>query len=336
MGRKSISILGAGSWGSTLAIMLSQRHAVKVWEFDADQCEKIKKEGENKKFLPGIQFPEAIFISHNIKQVLEDTEITIFAIPSHTIRAMASRTKDLLKDKLIVNASKGLEEKSMKRISQILYEETENKNIFVISGPSHAEEVIRKQPTTVVLSSLQKDREKMKYLQNIFFNEYFRVYTNEDIVGVELGGALKNIIAIAAGLSDGMGFGSNTKAALMTRGMVEMQRLACKLGAQGDTLSGLSGMGDLITTCISPFSRNRHLGEQLGKGFSLKNILKNMIMIAEGVKTTKAAFRLSKKLKVDMPITEQLYKILYKNKSSRVAVSSLMLRTLRSETEGLE
>ncbi len=344
MGRKNlkiflkganISILGAGSWGTTLAVMLSERHNIKLWEFDKTQCEKIIKERENKKFLPGIKIPENIFISNNIEEVLNGTEIVLFVIPSHTIRKTAGKIKQYLKNKLIVSASKGLEAKNMKRMSEVLFEETGNKNIFIISGPSHAEEVSRKHPTTVVISSFAKDKEKMEYLQRIFITEYFRVYTNEDIIGVELGGALKNIIAIAAGISDGMGFGSNTKAALMTRGIAEIQRIGVKLGAKKETFAGLAGIGDLITTCISKYSRNRYVGEQLGKGRKLKEILKNMIMVAEGVKTTSAAYRLAKRLNVSMPITEEVYKILYKNKSARNAVFTLMLREPKPEIWGI-
>lgn len=344
MGRKSIDlflkginigILGAGSWGTTLAVMLSERHNIKLWEFDENQCNRLKVERENKKFLPGIKIPEKIFISNDIEEVLYNSEVVLFVIPSHTIRTTARKIRNLLKDKIIVSASKGLEEQNLKRISEILFEETGNKNIFVISGPSHAEEVSRKHPTTVVISSLNKDKKAMEYLQRIFITRYFRVYTNEDIIGVELGGALKNIIAIASGISDGMGFGSNTKAALMTRGIVEIQRLGIRLGAQKETFAGLAGIGDLITTCTSGYSRNRYVGEQLGQGKKLKDILKNMTMVAEGVKTTKAAYILAKKFNVNMPITEEVYKILYRNKSAKEAVLSLMMREPKPEIWGI-
>lgn len=332
---KNIGVLGAGSWGTTLAVMLSERHNVKLWEFDKKQCEKLKNERENKKFLPGIKIPEKIFISNDIEEVLYSSEIVLFVTPSHTIRTTARKIKKSLKDKIIVSASKGLEERNLKRMSEVLFEETGNKNIFVISGPSHAEEVSRRHPTTVVISSFNRDQKGMEYLQRIFITKYFRVYTNEDIIGVELGGALKNIIAIASGISDGMGFGSNTKAALMTRGIVEIQRLGVRLGAQKETFAGLAGIGDLITTCISAYSRNRYVGEQLGKGKKLKDILKNMTMVAEGVKTTKAAYSLAKKFNVNMPITEEVYKILYKNKSAKEAVLSLMMREPKPEIWGI-
>lgn len=328
---EKIGILGAGSWGTTLALLLSARHQVKVWEFDPHQCKTLNRLHLNKKFLPGIKIPEKVIFYNDINQVLIDSRIVIMAIPSHIIRSVVHHIKSQLKNKILINVAKGIENKTLKRISEILFEETKNTNIFTLSGPSHAEEVSRKIPTTVVIASLRKDLKELKELQSVFINTYFRVYTNEDIVGVELGGSLKNIIAIASGISDGLGFGSNTKAALMTRGLAEIQRLGVKMGAKPETFAGLAGMGDLITTCISPYSRNRYVGEELGKGKKLKEILKNMIMIAEGIKTTLSAYYLSKKHKVNMPITEQIYQILYKNKNPFLAVKDLMEREPKPE-----
>jgi len=327
----NIGVIGAGSWGTTLAIMLSERHNVRLWEFDKKQCEKIKNERENKKFLPNIKIPDNIFISNNAEEVITPSDIILFVVPSHTLRQNVQKMKKLLKDKILINAAKGLEENSMKRMSEILFEETGNENIFVISGPSHAEEVSRKLPTTVVIASLKNEKKKMEYLQKVFMTEYFRVYTNDDIIGVELGGALKNIIAIAAGISDGLGYGSNTKSAIMTRGLVEIQRFGIKLGAKPDTFAGLAGIGDLITTCISNFSRNRYVGEKLGKGMKLNEILNGMTMVAEGVRTTKATLNLAKKIKVTMPITEELYEILYNEKDVKESVLNLMLRAPKPE-----
>jgi len=329
---KHIGILGAGSWGTTLGILLSQRHKVRIWEFNHKQYIKLIKEKENKNFLPGIKLPSRLLFSNIIEEVINPSEIIIFALPSHTIRSTARKSKELLKNKLLISVSKGIENKTLKRISEILYEETKNKNIFALSGPSHAEEVSRKIPTTVVIASFSGSNYHLNYLQRIIMTEYFRVYTNQDIIGVELGGSLKNIIAIAAGISDGLGFGANTKAAIMARGMKEIQRLGIRMKAHPETFSGLAGIGDLITTCISPFSRNRYVGEQLGKGKKIKEILRNMVMIAEGVKTTKSVFYLAKKYNIEMPITEQVYQVIYRNKDPKKAVSALMLRKPKSET----
>ena len=329
---EKIGILGAGSWGTTLGVLLSQRHNVKIWEFDKNQYFKLIKHRENKKFLPNIKLPANLVFSNNINEVIQESDIIIIALPSHTIRKVIKTCKNLLKSKILISVAKGIENKTLKRISELLYEETRNKNIYILSGPSHAEEVSRKIPTTVVISSMNKDKKILEHLQRVFITEYFRVYTNEDIIGVELGGALKNIIAIAAGISDGLGFGSNTKAALMTRGIKEIQRLGIKMGAKPETFAGLAGIGDLITTCISAYSRNRFVGEQLGKGKKIKNILENMVMIAEGVKTTLSGYHLSKKFKVEMPITEQVYNVIYNNKNPKKAVKSLMLREPKVET----
>ncbi len=328
---EKIGILGAGSWGSTLACLLSNRHTVKVWEFDKEQCKKIIKHKENKKFLPGIKLPAKILFSNDINEILHDSNIIIIALPSHTIRSNLKKCSYLLKDKILISVSKGIENTTLKRVSEILYDETMNKKIAVLSGPSHAEEVSKNIPTTVVISSYSSNEKMLKYLQKIFITENFRVYTNKDIIGVELGGALKNIVAIASGISDGLGFGSNTKAAIMTRGMTEIRRLGIKMGAYPETFAGLAGIGDLIATCISKYSRNRFVGEELGKGKKLVDILNNMVMIAEGVKTTLSVYNLSKKHKISMPITEEIFNIIYRKKNTKKAVKSLMLREPKPE-----
>jgi glycerol-3-phosphate dehydrogenase (NAD(P)+) len=328
---EKIGILGSGSWGTTLGILLSNRHHVKMWEFDIKQFKKIVKNRENKKFLPGVKLPKNLNFTNDINEVIIDSDIIIIALPSHTIRNNLKSIKKQLKNKILICVSKGIENKTLNRMSEVIYDETNNSNIFSLSGPSHAEEVSNKIPTTVVIAPLKKNTKTLKRLQNIFMTEHFRVYTNDDIIGVELGGSVKNIIAIAAGISDGLGFGANTKAALMTRGMKEIQRLGIKMGAKADTFSGLAGIGDLITTCISHHSRNRFVGEELGKGRSIKTILNKMVMIAEGVKTTKSVYNLAKKFKIEMPITEQVYKILYRNGDPKKAVKSLMLRQAKSE-----
>ncbi|MDD5066048.1 MAG: NAD(P)-dependent glycerol-3-phosphate dehydrogenase [bacterium] len=328
---EKIAVLGAGSWGTTLAILLSRRHKVKVWDYDKEQCDKMNRERENKKFLPGVAIPEKIFFSSDADEILYKSNIVIFAIPTHFIRSVLKNTWDKVRNKILINVAKGIENKSLKRISEILYETTENPDIYTLSGPSHAEEVSRKVPTTVVIAGLNNDLRKLRYLQKIFITEYFRVYTNEDITGVELGGSLKNIIAIACGISDGLGFGSNTKAALMTRGLAEIQRLGIKMGAQAQTFAGLAGIGDLITTCISPFSRNRYVGEELGKGRKIRDILDGMVMVAEGVKTTLSAYSLAQKHKVNMPIIEEVHHIIYRKKNTLKAVKALMTRDPKPE-----
>ncbi len=328
---EKIAVLGAGSWGMTLAILLAERHNVKIWEFDKEQCEKLNKDRENKKFLPGIKIPDSIFISNNIEEVISDSNIVFFAVPSHIVRSLAARVKDLIKDKIIVNVAKGIDTDTLERLSEVIRKESNTDKVVVLSGPSHAEEVSRKIPTTVVISAIKESNIDLEYLQKVIMTDRFRVYTNDDIIGVELGGALKNIIAIASGISDGLGYGSNTKAALMTRGLAEIERLGIKLGAKRETFAGLTGMGDLITTCISKFSRNRFVGEELGKGKKLKEILNNMIMVAEGVKTTLAAYKLSRKYEVVMPITEEVYKILYEDKDAKESVTTLMLRSPKPE-----
>lgn len=328
---RKIGIIGAGSWGTTLAVLLSRRHRVKVWDYDSGHVERIRKDKENKKFLPGIILPERIGFFTDISDVLEDSPLILLAIPSHTIRSVVHTVRDRLKDKVLVNAAKGIENGSMKRISEILYEETGNRDIYTLSGPSHAEEVSRNIPTTVVIAGLKNSLKDLKSLQKIFITEYFRVYTNEDIIGVELAGSLKNVIAIACGMSDGLGFGSNTKAALMTRGLAEIQRLGIKMGAKPETFAGLAGMGDLITTCISPFSRNRHVGEELGRGKGVGRVLKGMVMVAEGVRTARSARELARQYRVNMPITEQVFHILFRKRDPLKAVKALMTREPKPE-----
>lgn len=329
--REQIGIIGAGSWGTTLALLLAKQHSVRVWEYDQKLCQQINQNHENKKFLPGRRIPGQILFTNNIETVIEPSSIILFVIPTHTIRSVIIPIRDKLKNKVLISAAKGIEEKTLKRISEILYEQTKNPEIYVLSGPSHAEEVSKGIPTTVVLASLKKKQNQLVRLQKILNTEQFRVYTNNDIIGVELGGALKNIVAIACGISDGLQFGANTKAAIMTRGLAEIKRLGIKLKARAETFAGLSGIGDLITTCISSYSRNRYVGEQLGKGRSIKDILKNMTMVAEGVKTTNSVYHLAKKLKIDMPITCEIYKIIYKDQDARKAVKALMTREPKAE-----
>ncbi|MCJ7645476.1 NAD(P)H-dependent glycerol-3-phosphate dehydrogenase [bacterium] len=333
---KSAAILGAGSWGITLAILLFEKgFFVKVWEFERKQAEILRKKCKLR-FLPWVDIPREIEITSSIPHVLEGVQLVVVALPSHVVRRVAKKIAEvsLPEDIIIVTASKGLEDRTLLRISQVLSEELPEKlreRIVVLSGPSHAEEVSRKIPTTVVVASTN---EKLnREVQKIFFTPYFRVYTNPDIVGVEMGGALKNIIAIAAGISDGLGLGDNSKAGLITRGVVEITRLGKALGAKPATFSGLSGMGDLIVTCTSGYSRNRNFGEKIGQGKTLKKALSEIKMVVEGIRTTKAAYQLAKKYKVSMPITNEVYSVLFKNKETSQAVRDLMLREAKPELE---
>lgn len=331
-----VTVLGAGSWGTTLALVLNQNdHLVSCWSFDKNDIDEINNTGENKKFLPGLSLPDAINFTIDLQGSIDTAEVVIVAIPSHAVRSVIQSLDLSKKAELVwVNVAKGIENETLLRISQVIKEvgHISDKNIAVLFGPSHAEEVSREIPTAIVSAS--KNDETAQLVQKIFMRPYFRVYSNLDIVGVELGGALKNIIAVAAGICDGAGFGDNTKAALITRGLVEINRLGIKLGAKADTFAGLSGMGDLIVTCTSQHSRNRYVGEQIGKGRSLQDVLNEMVMVAEGVKTTASAYELSLKEQVEMPITEQVYKTLFEDKPPVEAMQDLMTRASKIEDWG--
>ena len=333
---KSVAILGAGSWGITLAILLFEKgFFIKVWEFERKQAEILTKK-RKLRFLPWVDIPREIEITSSIFHALEGVQLVVVALPSHVVRRVAKKIAEvsLPEDIIIVNVAKGLEDKTLLRMSEVLSEELDGKlreRIVVLSGPSHAEEVSRKIPTTVVVAS--KNEKLNREVQKIFFTPYFRVYTNSDIIGVEMGGALKNIIAVAAGIGDGLGLGDNSKAALITRGLVEITRLGKVLGAKTATFSGLSGMGDLIVTCTSNYSRNRNFGQKIGQGKTLKKALSEIKMVVEGIRTTKAAYQLAKKYKISMPITEEVYNVLFKNKKPSQAVRDLMLREAKPELE---
>ncbi len=330
-----IAVLGAGSWGTTIAVLLSENgHDVGLWEFFDDQAAALKNDGENKKFLPGITIPKTIDITSNLEQVLKDSDITVFVVPSHVTRQTAKSSgacASFNRKTLVVNAAKGLEEGTLKRMSEVLMDELpiEDSQLFCLIGPSHAEEVSRHMPTSVVVAGAKNPA--MQRVQKAFFSPYFRVYTNEDLLGVEIAVALKNVIAIAAGVCDGLGYGDNTKAALLTRGLVEIARLGCAMGARRETFSGLAGIGDLIATCCSRHSRNRYVGERIGAGETLDRILGEMVMVAEGVRTAGAAIQLGKRLGVELPIIESTAGILFEGKSPEDALSDLMNRPLQDE-----
>ncbi|MDI6758771.1 MAG: NAD(P)H-dependent glycerol-3-phosphate dehydrogenase [Candidatus Omnitrophota bacterium] len=328
----NIGVLGDGGWGTTLAVLLSKKgFKVTLWGAFKDNVSLIKKTRENKKFLPGIKIPKEIEITHDLESAFKEKDLIVLAIPSQFIREILIKIKHLgnLHKTIFLSVSKGIEIGSLKRISEIIHEELGRVKLAVLSGPTIAHEVALCIPTVAVVAS--NDEGVKKYLQGIFSTDRFRIYTSEDVPGVELGGSLKNIIAIACGISDGLGFGANTKAALLSRGLVEISRLGAAMGAKLSTFNGISGLGDLVTTCISSYSRNRSLGEQIGKGKTLKQIQAHMQMIAEGVPTAKSAYLLSLKFNVDMPIIKETYNVLYKNKPPFKALNDLMAREKKSE-----
>lgn len=328
---KKIAVIGSGSWGTALAVMLNQYgHAVTIWSWKQEEAERIRSEGENKEFLPGVLVSKEIQIETEPEKAVADAEIVIAAVPSKFVRVNMEKFSPFLKkEQIIVNVAKGLEDGTLFRLSEVIREVVPQCETAVLSGPSHAEEVGRGIPTACVIACEKEAVSKM--IQAEFMNPTFRLYTNTDVTGVELGAALKNVIALAAGMSDGLQFGDNTKAALMTRGMSEIKRLGMALGGRAETFAGLSGIGDLIVTCTSMHSRNRRAGILLGQGESLENTLKKVHMVVEGVNTAKAAFALSQKFHVDMPITQEINAVLFAGKNARQAVLDLMLRDKKDE-----
>ncbi len=328
---KNISVIGDGGWGTTLAILLSGKgHNVTLWGAFPEYVETVKAKRVNTKFLPGIKIPHEVNITSSLNEAIEGNDVVVLAVPSQYMRSVLTRlTPYKLSGKVFVSVTKGIENKTLKRMSEIAYELLGKIEICVLSGPSIAHEVAQGSPATLVVSSgnlaLAKD------VQDLFITDRFRIYTNDDMVGVELGGSLKNIIAIAAGICDSLGFGTNAKAALLTRGLIEMARLGVAMGAKKDTFYGLSGLGDLTTTCISKYSRNHHFGEEIGKGKSLKEVLKETEMVVEGVATTESAYELAKKYNAQMPIISEIYKVLYENKDPKKGVHDLMTRSPREE-----
>jgi len=331
MEKNKIMVLGGGSWGTALASLLAKnKEEVFFWVRNKEQFRSIKETRENKKYLPNIKIPDTVKVVNSYREAIDICNIVVLAIPSQNIRGLLVELKDYLSNStLVVNVSKGIEQKTLKTISEVCKEIIPNNPYIVLSGPSHAEEVGKDLPTTVVAASENKNYAKK--IQEIFTSNTFRVYTNEDVKGVELGGSLKNVIAIASGISDGLGYGDNTKAALMNRGIIEISRLADKLGADKMTFLGLAGIGDLIVTCTSMHSRNRRAGILIGKGKSVEEAIKEVGMVVEGIYTTEAAFKLAKENNVEMPIVEELYKIIYEGKKAKESVDSLMTRDKKDE-----
>lgn len=333
-----IGILGAGSWGTAIALVLNaNQHLVTLWEFRPEAASRLDKARENTEFLPGVSIPKEIEITSSLTAACANKNVLVMAVPSHIVRSVGEQINSSGegKEAVVVNLAKGIENQTLLRMSDVLKATINwltDDQVVSLSGPSHAEEVSRQIPTAVVVAG--KNLETTEFIQQVFMNAVFRVYTNEDIIGVELGGALKNVIALAAGICDGAGFGDNTKAALQPRGLAEMARLGTAMGANPITFAGLSGMGDLIVTCMSRHSRNRYVGEQIGKGRQLPEILAEMVMVAEGVKTTRSAYELSQKYQVEMPITAQVYQILFENKNPKQALNELMMREPKKEMLG--
>jgi len=329
---KNICVIGDGGWGTTLSILLSRKgFGVTLWGAFPDYIEILKSNRENIKFLPGVKIPDEIRLTSQMDEALSGKELVILAVPSQYMRGVLTMLKmQRYSDKVFVSVTKGIENETLKRMSEVTNDVLGKCRFGTLSGPTIALEVANGAPTTTVSSS--KDLKLAKEIQGIFTTERFRVYTSTDIIGVELGGSLKNIIAIAAGVIDALGFGTNAKAAVLTRGLVEIVRLGVTMGAKRETFYGLSGLGDLTTTCISQYSRNRWLGEEVGKGKRLKDVLKETDMVVEGVATSRSAYDLSRKYKVEMPITTEIYKVLYENKDPRKAVHDLMTRPPKMES----
>jgi len=330
-----IGVIGGGSWGTALAILLANKNNdVHIWVRDKFQLKQIEELRENKKYLPDVTIPDEIKITNDISESIYNKDLIVLSVPSHAIREILEDSRNIFqKEQVIVNVAKGIENHTLLRVSEIVGEILPNNSYGVLSGPSHAEEVARNIPTTVVSAS--NNKEVAKYIQDVFMTPYFRVYTNPDVVGVELGGSLKNVIALGAGISDGLGHGDNTKAALMTRGIIEMGRLGEKMGANPITFSGLAGIGDLIVTCTSMHSRNRRAGILIGQGQTLDEAVENIGMVVEGVRTTKSAYELAKKNDVVMPITDEIYSVLYEGADVKNSVYNLMLRDKKPEMEDI-
>jgi glycerol-3-phosphate dehydrogenase (NAD(P)+) len=327
-----IAFIGGGSFGTALSVLLANKgYTISIWDREKSVVDEINNKRKNDKYIKDMHIPETVTAYLDIPEAIKEAEYVVLAVPSHVVRIASQSIKEFVKPgQIIVSIAKGIEQGSLKRISQIIKEELPANPLVILSGPSHAEEVAVGIPTTVVVTS-----ETMNYaeqVQDIFMTESFRVYTNDDIIGVEIGGAVKNIIALAAGVCDGLGYGDNTKAALMTRGMAEIMRIGTRLGGRAETFFGLTGMGDLIVTCTSMHSRNRRAGMLIGEGVPVEDALKQIGMVVEGIVATKAFYELKVREDIDMPITDALYKVLFENKDREKAVKELMLREKKYES----
>ena len=332
-----IAVIGAGSWGTALAKLLSDKgYVVHLWAHRAEHVSRLNRDHENKKYLPGFLLNERLTAFSDLKDVVCNKKFILMVVPSHVFRSVFTQIVPLLEDEsIVVSATKGIENESLMTMSQVMEDvlqgKGKNAEIGVLTGPSFAKEVAAGIPTAVTVAA--KKKETTTFIQDIFFTERFRVYASTDLIGQELGAALKNIVAIAAGISDGLGYGTNTRAALITRGLAEITRLGVKMGANPLTFSGLGGMGDLVLTCTGDLSRNRTVGLKLGQGKTIDTILDEMEMVAEGVKTTKSAWKLAQSQGVEMPILEQIYQVIYQDKPCQQAVLSLLTRDQKEEME---
>ena len=328
-----IGVLGDGGWGTTLALLLASKgYPVTVWGAFPGYVDQIRKKGENERFLPGFKIPECIRLTSDLEPVCRESEILVLAVPSQYMRSVLKKiNKSELRGKYFVNVAKGIETKSLKVMSCVIREELGNVGLAVLSGPTIAKEIALGMPAAASVASTNASLRAR--IRKIFMTDHFSLFESSDVLGVELGGSLKNVIAISAGIVEGLGFGSNTRAALFARGVAEMARLGIRMGARRETFMGLSGLGDLATTCLSPLSRNRWLGEEIGKGRTLKSILGETAMVVEGVDTSKAAVGLAKKFRVSMPIVEAVYSILFHGHEPRTAVNALLHRELSRELD---
>ncbi|MDI6779811.1 MAG: NAD(P)H-dependent glycerol-3-phosphate dehydrogenase [Bacteroidota bacterium] len=329
-----ITVIGAGSWGTTLALLLfSNRHDVTLWSHRKEDLDNILNKRENTVFLPGVKIPNELIVTGDLEEATHQTEVIVTAVPSQHLRSVLKQITHVnTRETVIVNVAKGIENDTLMTMSEVIAEVLLGHPLAktaILSGPSFAEEVSKKIPTAVVIAS--PDFETAKFVQQIFLTPYFRVYVSDDVRGVELGGSLKNVIAVGAGLCDGAGYGDNTKAAIMTRGIVEIARLGTAMNANPKTFSGLSGIGDLIATCMSKHSRNRQVGEEIGRGRKLPDVLNEMVMVAEGVQTTVSACELAKKLAVEVPIMTEVYNVLFNGKNPQDATLDLMTRDPKGE-----
>ncbi len=329
-----VGVIGAGSWGIALSFLLHNNgHEVTVWSALPEEIRELREKREHHT-LPGLILPEDVVFTEDLETAMKDQDLLVTAVPSVYVRGTAEKMRPFLrKGQIVVNVAKGIEEKTLNTLSQVLEEELPGADVAVLSGPSHAEEVSRGLPTTCVAGA--RSRKTAEYVQSLFMSEVFRVYTSPDVLGIELGGALKNVIALAAGIADGLGYGDNTKAALITRGIAEIARLGTAMGGKFETFCGLSGIGDLIVTCASMHSRNRRAGILIGKGYTMEEAMKEVQMVVEGVYSAKAALALARKYYMAMPIIEQVNQVLFEGKPASEAVKELMLRDPREEDSGL-
>lgn len=331
-----VGILGAGSWGTALAVLLHDNgHDVTIWSIDESEVKMLDEKREHELKLPGVRLADDMTITGDMETAIQGKDFLVLAVPSPFTRATAKKMRPFVADgQIIVDVAKGIEETTLMTLSGQISEEIPQADVAVLSGPSHAEEVGRKLPTTCVIGA--KTKKTAEYLQSVFISKVFRVYTSPDILGIELGGSLKNVIALAAGIADGLGYGDNTKAALITRGIAEIARLGVKMGGKIESFTGLTGIGDLIVTCASVHSRNRKAGYLIGQGMSMQEAMDEVKMVVEGVYSAKAAAKLAEKYGVSMPIVEEVNKVLFEGKSPAQAVDDLMLRESRSENRGLQ